>query len=117
VTRGWSDDHGFRDGELDEGLVAGRLVTIEPLPADTTRGWMEAFVSGLEDGWARDALRAVLAAPLALARFEPALGRFPAERQLWLACRDARLRSVLRDWLEAHDVAAASEPPARLRGV
>jgi hypothetical protein len=104
VTRGWSDDHGFSDAELAEGLAAARLVAIEPVPQATQLGWMHAFADAFEDSWARDALLAALAAEAPLHTFEDALGRFPAERVAWIACREGRVRAVLRAWLEANDI-------------
>ena len=108
VTRGWSDDHVFNDPELDEGLAAGRLISIEPLPGATQLGWMQGFVATLDDDWPRDALAAALAGSAPLRGFEEALGRFPSERVRWIACRRSRLAAVLRAWLEANDI----EPPA-----
>jgi hypothetical protein len=110
VTRGWSNDHDFSDAELDEGLVSGRLVPIEPLPAETERGWMTTFAESLEDGWARDALCAALKERSAIRRFEDALGFFPAERRRWLTWREERVQAVVRAWLVASDVDAG--PPA-----
>jgi hypothetical protein len=115
LTRGWSDDHAFTDDELDEGLVARRLVPVQPLPAETERGWMSAFAESLEDGWARDGLTAALADTQPQSAFEDALGFFPAERQRWIACRRGRMRAVVRAWLEANDVEPTSEPPPRFR--
>ena len=121
VTRGWSDDHGFSDGELAEGLAAGRLVAIEPLPRETQLGWMRGFAGSLEDGWARDALDRALGGEAPLRAFEDALGRFPAERLGWIACREARVQAVLRAWLEANDLADSAqgldvEPLERMEG-
>lgn len=106
VTRGWSDDFGFTEAELAEGLAAGRLVAIQPLPRETQIGWMHAFVSTLEDDWPRDALEQALAGPVPERAFEEALGRFPRERVAWIACRAGRVRAVLRAWLDASDVEA-----------
>jgi Uncharacterised protein family (UPF0158) len=117
LTRGWSDDHSFTDGELDEGLVSGRLVRIEPLPAETEHGWMTGFADSLPDGWARDGLRRALSERMPTQRFEEALGHFPRERLQWLACRGERVRAVLRTWLVASEVVPTTEPPARLAGV
>lgn len=117
LTRGWSDDHSFTDGELDEGLVSGRLVPIAPLPAETEHGWMTGFADSLEDGWPRDGLRQALSARHPTRCFEDALGFFPAERQQWLACRAERVRAVVRSWLVASEVAPATDPPKRLEGV
>jgi hypothetical protein len=117
VTRGWSDDHSFNDDELDEGLVAGRLVPVAPLPAETEHGWMTAFADALEDGWARDALRRALSERWPMQRFEEALGYFPVERLQWLACRAERVRAVVRSFLLASEVSPSTEPPGRLAGV
>lgn len=118
VTRGWSNDHDFSDAELDEGLVSGRLVPIEPLPAETERGWMTTFAESLEDGWARDALCAALRQRPPIRRFEDALGLFPAERQRWLAWREERVQAVVRAWLVASDVdASPSASPDAEAGV
>lgn len=117
VTRGWSDDHSFTERELDDGLVSGRLVPIEPLPAETEHGWMTGFADSLEDGWPRDGLRRALSERLPTRRFEEALGYFPKERLQWLASRAERVRAVVRTWLVASDVAATTEPPPRLAGV
>ena len=65
VTRGWSDDHGFSDPELDEGLAAHRLVPVLPVPPQTLHGWMRAFTEALDDGWPRDMLLATLEGPAA----------------------------------------------------
>jgi hypothetical protein len=114
VTRGWSDDHGWSDAELAEALASGRAVAIEPLPEKTRLGWMKAFAAALEEGWAQDALLAALAGDAPLRAFEDALGRYPAERLSWLACRVARVEAVLRAWLEANDIEpgeAEPEPP------
>ncbi len=104
VIRGWSDDHVFNDPELDEGLAAGRLISIQSLPHETHLGWMRGFVAALDDDWPRDALAAALAGPAPGRDFEEALGRFPSERSRWLACRRERLAAVLRAWLEANDI-------------
>jgi hypothetical protein len=106
---GWSDDHGFSEQELAEGLVSGRLVTIEPLPQETVQGWMSAFAAGLEDGWAPDALSEALVGGAPRRSFEEALGRFPQERLAWLACRETRVAAVLRAWLEAKDIEPTTE--------
>jgi hypothetical protein len=76
---------------------------------------MRAFAESLEDGWPRDMLLAALAGPVPDLRFEDALGYFPDDRLLWVACRDARLAAVLRTWLEANDIVPTSEPPRRYR--
>ena len=115
MTRGWSDDHGFSDPELDEGLAARRLVPVLPVPPQTEHGWMRAFAESLEDGWPRDMLTAALDGPAPDLRFEDALGFFPEDRLRWVACRDARLGAVLRAWLEANDIEPTSEPPRRYR--
>jgi hypothetical protein len=115
VTRGWSDDHGFSDPELDEGLAARRLVPVSPVPSLTEHGWMREFAESLEDGWPRDMLRAALEGPAPGRLFEDALGYFPEDRVRWIACRDGRRAAVLRAWLEAHDVEPTSEPPLRYR--
>jgi hypothetical protein len=115
LTRGWSDDHAFTDDELDEGLVARRLVPVQPLPAETERGWMTAFAESLEDGWPREGLLQALADGDPARAFEDALGYFPAVRQRWIACRRGRMRAVVRAWLEANEVEPTSEPPARFR--
>ena len=117
VTRGWSDDHGFADPELDEGLAAGRLVPVLPVPAQTEQGWMREFTESLEDGWPHDRLMAALEAPLPDLEFEAALGYFPEARVRWVACRNARLAAVLRAWLEASEVSPANEPPRRYAGL
>ncbi len=106
---GWSQDHGFSEQELAEGLVSGRLITIEPLPEQTVYGWMSAFTTGLEDGWARDALQQALAGLVPMRSFEETLGRFPRERLGWLARREAREAAVLRAWLEAKDISPTTE--------
>lgn len=110
VARGWSDDHGFTEAELAEGLAAFRLVAVEPLPQATQLGWMRGLAAGLEEGWARDALVGALAGTAPLRAFEDALGRFPAEREQWLRCRASRVRAVLRAWLEANDLDAEDAP-------
>jgi hypothetical protein len=115
VTRGWSDDHGFSDDELDEGLAARRLIPILPIPPETEHGWMRAFAESLEDGWPRDMLFAALDGPAPDLRFEDALGFFPEDRRRWITGRDARRSAVLRAWLEANDVEPTSEPPRRYR--
>jgi hypothetical protein len=117
VTRGWSDDHSFTDRDLDDGLVSGRLVPIEPLPAETEHGWMTGFADSLEDGWPRDALRKALSERFPTRRFEEALGHFPGERLRWLACRAERVQAVLRTWLVASEVVPTTEPPSHLGGV
>lgn len=106
---GWSEDHGFSEQELAEGLVAGRLIPIEPLPHETVQGWMSTFAAELEDGWARDGLEQALAGLVPSRSFEEALGRFPQERTAWLARRAAREAAVLRAWLEAKDIAPTTE--------
>jgi hypothetical protein len=111
LTSGWSDDHGFSEEELAEGLVSGRLVPVAPLPPESEQGWKQAFAEALEDGWARDALFDVLTLPGSAEGFVAALGRFPAERQAWLACRRSRTRALVRAWLEANDIEPPSEPP------
>jgi len=113
VTRGWSDDHGFADSDLDEGLAARRLLPVLPVPPETEQGWMREFAASLEDGWPRDALLAALESPAPDLRFEAALGFFPEDRVRWVACRDARLAAVLRAWLEASEVEPSNPPPRR----
>lgn len=115
VTRGWSDDHAFADQELDEGLAAGRLVPVLPVPPRTEHGWMRGFAESLEEGWPRDMLLAALDGPAPDLRFEDALGYFPEDRLRWVACRNQRLAAVLRAWLEANDIEPTSEPPRRYR--
>jgi hypothetical protein len=90
-------------------------VPVQPLPAETERGWMTAFAESLEDGWARDGLRQALADGDPARAFEDALGYFPAVRQSWIACRQGRMRAVLRAWLEANEVEPTSDPPGRFR--
>jgi hypothetical protein len=113
VTRGWSDDHGFADQELDEGLAAGRLVPVLPVPPETEQGWMREFAASLDDGWPRDRLLAALGGPAPDLRFEDALGFFPEDRVRWVAGRNTRLAAVLRAWLEASEIEPANEPPRR----
>ncbi len=115
VTRGWSNDHLFSDQELDEGLAAGRLVPVLPVPPETEQNWRRHFVETLEDGWTRDMLTAALEQPAPDLRFEDALGYFPDDRLLWIACRNARMAAVIRAWLEANDIRPTSEPPMRYR--
>jgi hypothetical protein len=115
LTRGWSDDHAFTEDELDEGLVAHRLVPVQPLPTETERGWMAAFAEGLPESWARDALLAALADGESSRAFADALGYFPAERQRWLACHQGRMKALVRAWLEANDVEPDGDVPARFR--
>ncbi len=115
VTRGWSNDHLFSDQELDEGLAAGRLVPVLPVPPETEQNWMRHFVETLEDGWTRDMLTAAREQPAPDLRFEDALGYFPDDRLLWIACRNARMAAVIRAWLEANDIRPTSEPPMRYR--
>ncbi len=115
VTRGWSNDHLFSDQELDEGLAAGRLVPVLPVPPETEQNWMRHFVETLADGWTRDMLMAALEQPAPDLRFEDALGYFPGDRLLWIACRNARMAAVIRAWLEANDIRPTSEPPMRYR--
>lgn len=110
MTRGWSDDHDWSEAELAEGLAAGRLLAIEPLPGETQLGWRHGFAAGLEDGWARDALEQALAGPSPRRAFEEALGRFPAERLCWIGCLAARERAVVRAWLEANDLEPDPDP-------
>jgi hypothetical protein len=115
LVDGWSDDHAFAEQDVAEGLVSGRLLAIEPLPHETLLGWMTFFAESLEDSWPRDALREALATRSPARTFEGALGRFPRERLAWLAGRETRIAAVLRAWLEAKDLAAATEPvPTRL---
>ena len=116
VTRGWSDDHSFTEAEIAEGLAAGRLVAVEPLPHETQIGWLRGFVSSLEDDWPRDALEHALGGPAPLRAFEDALGRFPAERTSWIACRRGRVKAVLRAWLEANDI-EPDAPSDQVEGV
>jgi len=106
---GWNEDHTFSQQELDEGLVSGRLIAIEPLPEATVHGWMSTFVAELEDGWAREGLQQALAGWAPMRSFEEALGLFPQERLAWLARRVAREAAVLRAWLEAKDIAPTTE--------
>jgi hypothetical protein len=115
VTRGWSNDHTFSDQELDEGLAAGRLLPVLPVPPETEQNWMRHFVETLADGWTRDMLKAALELPAPDLRFEDALGYFPEDRLLWIACRNARMAAVIRAWLEANDIRPTSEPPMRYR--
>lgn len=115
VTRGWSNDHLFSDQELDEGLAAGRLVPVLPVPPQTEQNWMRHFVATLADGWTRDMLAAALEQPAPDLRFEDALGFFPQDRLLWIACRNARMAAVIRAWLEANDIQPTNEPPLRYR--
>ena len=115
VTRGWSNDHAFSDQELDEGLAAGRLLPVLPVPPETEQNWMRHFVETLADGWTRDMLMAALELPAPDLRFEDALGYFPEDRLLWIACRNARMAAVIRAWLEANDIRPTSEPPMRYR--
>jgi Uncharacterised protein family (UPF0158) len=115
LTRGWSDDHAFSDQELDEGLAAQRLVPVLPVPPETEQHWMRHFVESLDDGWTRDMLLAALEQPAPDLRFEDALGFFPDDRLLWLACRNARMAAVIRAWLDANDIQPTNEPPLRYR--
>jgi hypothetical protein len=117
VTRGWSNDHGFSDPELDEGLASGRLVPVEPLPAEVEHGWMVSFAETLDDGWPRDALQSALRQGGAFRAFEEALGVFPDVRQRWLSFYQARVQSLVRAWLVANDVLPTTEPPRRMAGV
>jgi hypothetical protein len=76
---------------------------------------MRAFVADLEDGWAKDGLSGALADAEPARAFGDALGYYPPERRLWLACRQGRMMAVVRAWLEANDVEPTTEPPARFR--
>ena len=117
VTRGWSDDHGFADQELDEGLAARRLVPVLPVPPETEQGWMREFAASLDEGWPRDMLLAALEGPAPDLRFEDALGFFPEDRVRWVAGRNARLAAVVWAWLQANDVEPTTDPPRRYVGV
>ena len=116
----WAVEHGAADepaflhtqtGELTyltaaqaAGLSAEQpLLRLEPLGAAEETEWMQSFVEGLDDDWPRDALvDALLLAETPRHAFEQALGRFPAERLRWLACRHERLRHRLLSWLAGH---------------
>ena len=117
VTRGWSDDHGFADQELDEGLAARRLVPVLPVPPETEQGWMREFAASLDEGWPRDMLLAALEGPAPDLHFEDALGFFPEDRVRWIAGRNARLAAVVRAWLAANDVEPTTDPPRRYVGL
>jgi hypothetical protein len=110
LTDGWSEDHGFSEDELDDGLASGRLLPITALAPETERGWMQGFAESLEDGWARDSLFDALAGPEPTRSFVEALGRFPRERLAWLECLRGRRSAVVRAWLEANDVSAVEDP-------
>ncbi len=107
---GWSDDHSFAEQDLAEGLVHGRLVLIEPLPAEVERVWMCAFAAALDDGWARDALCEALAGAASRRRFRDALGRFPEERLHWLEYHEAQVAVVVERWLDANEIQPTTTP-------
>lgn len=124
----WAVEHGAADepaflhtqtGELVD-LTAGEragvsgeppLLCLEPLAGAEETEWMQSFVEELDDDWPRDALiDALLLAEAPRQAFEQALGRFPAERLRWLACRRERLRQRLLSWLAAHGLVPSEGP-------
>lgn len=87
-------------------LGDGRHLRIEPLRPSEETAWMQEFVGQLADDWPRDALiEALLLSEAPRRAFAEALGRYPAERVLWLACRRQRLRERVRSWLAGHGLA------------
>ncbi len=111
LTRGWSDDHGFSEEELAEGLVSGRLLPVAPLPPETEHGWMVRLRRGARGRLgSRCPVGRADAARACRGRFQATLGRFPQERLAWLACRRGRIRALVRAWFEANEIEPATEP-------
>ena len=118
VTRGWSDDHGFSDPELDEGLAARRLVPVLPVPP-ADRAGLDARLRGV----ARRRLAARHAprrARGALPRTCGSRTRSASSRRTGCAGSPAGTRGsprCVRAWLEANDIEPTTEPPRRYAGL
>jgi hypothetical protein len=84
---------------VDEGLAAGRLIEVEPLPSSTEYGWMAEFAASVRNQRVRALLDVALDGRGAFRRFKDVLAGYPSERERWFAFRDQRVREAMREWL------------------
>ena len=99
--------------DVEDGVVAGRLIQIIPVSSSVEYRWMVEFTGTVADDRLRDRLEVALDGRGPFRRFKNALSYHPDERERWFALRDARLREVAREWLAAHGIRAPSPPERR----
>jgi hypothetical protein len=106
-------------GPLDTG--DGRLLRVQPLPADVGYADMEEFVGQLRDRTARRVLGSAITGRGAFRRFKDALLEYPELRRSWFAFHDARGEQRALTWLEAAGLvepdAAAAARAVRATGI
>ena len=112
ATWGSGEDGDLSEEEIDEGLAAGRLVKVEPLPSSTEYGWMAEFAASVRNRHVRELLDVALHGRGAFRRFKDVLAGYPAERERWFAFRDERMREAIAEWLADHDIEATTKPRA-----
>lgn len=110
------EDYELSEDEVDTGEAEGYLVRIEPLESSVEYGWMAEFAASVTDSRLRDRLEVALDGRGAFRRFKDVLAQHPAERERWFGFRDARVRVVMREWLEDHDIEPTTAPPDRPAG-
>jgi len=114
--RRWVSD--AEEGELseeavEEGIVAGWLVPVEPLPSSVEHGWMAEFAATVGEARTRDRLEVGLDGRGALRRFKNVLLDHPDERERWFAFRDERLRAAAREGSVEHGIEPTTTPRER----
>jgi uncharacterized protein UPF0158 len=102
-------DDDLTEDEIDVGLAEGRLIPIEPLPSSVEYGWMEDFAASVASPTLRRLLEVALDGSGVFRRFKNVLADHPADRERWFAFRDERVREVMREWLEEHDITPLPE--------
>ena len=113
VDRLGADDDWPSEEELDDGIDAGHLISVEPLGSSVEYGWMAEFTATVGDATLRDRLEVALDGRGAFRRFKHVLLDAPDERERWFAFRRARLRDVARDWLAEQGIQSTTTPPGR----
>jgi hypothetical protein len=112
---GSDEDGDPSEEQLDEGLAAGRLVKIEPLPSSTEYGWMAEFAASVRNSRVRELLDVALDGRGAFRRFKDVLAGYPTEREQWFPFRDQGVREAMREWLAEQRIEPTTAPPVRRR--
>ena len=104
------DGDGPSSDDIDEALLDGRMIPVDPLPSSVSYGWMDEFAAAVRDARVRGKLERALAGARPFRRFTDALEDHPAERERWFAVQAQRLRVAAREWLEERGIEADEAP-------
>lgn len=96
--------------DIDEALLEGRMVPIDPLPSSVAYGWMEEFTATVGHARVRGQLERALGGHRPFRRVKDALEDHPSERERWFAFEAQRLRAAAQEWLEEHGLETDAGP-------